>query len=142
MAVSLDRNVSYESLTQTLRAIDDETPLIATNSDRTRPGDDGLVPSTGCLVGAVEGMTGRTIDRVVGKPSTDMAEAALERVGVTPESCLVVGDRLNTDLRMGERAGMRTALVCSGVCDRTDLESSDVTPNYVLDSLADVETLL
>jgi 4-nitrophenyl phosphatase len=62
----------------------------------------------------------------------------LSRIGLRPEECLIVGDRLDTDVAMGARAGMTTALVGTGVTDDAALASSDVEPDYVLDSLADL----
>jgi 4-nitrophenyl phosphatase len=53
-----------------------------------------------------------------------------------------VGDRLDTDVAMGERAGMTTVLVRTGVSDDEDVDAGDVSPDYVLDSLADVVDLL
>jgi HAD superfamily hydrolase (TIGR01457 family) len=142
VVAALDRDLDYDSLTGLLRAFGDDPAYVATNPDRTRPGDDGLVPSTGLVIGAVQGMTGREPDRVAGKPSQVTTDVAMERLGFAPEDCLLVGDRLDTDIEMGVRAGMTTALVLTGVTDRDDVESSDVSPDHVLESIADVPALL
>jgi arabinose operon protein AraL len=52
------------------------------------------------------------------------------------------GDRIETDIRMGERAGMTTVLVLSGVTDRETIKEVDVEPDFVLDSLADIDEVL
>jgi len=78
----------------------------------------------------------------LGKPSEAAREAALSRLGVAAEECLVVGDRLDTDLRMGQQSGMTTALVLSGVSNRADIDASDVTPDYVIETLGDIERVL
>jgi 4-nitrophenyl phosphatase len=67
---------------------------------------------------------------------------AREAMGVPLSECLVVGDRLNTDLAFGERAGMTTVLVRTGVTDDRRLAESDLDPDYVLDSLADIDAVL
>ncbi|MFC7195432.1 HAD hydrolase-like protein [Halosimplex aquaticum] len=54
----------------------------------------------------------------------------------------MVGDRLDTDLAMGARNGMATALVLTGVSDRSDAAESEVDPDFVLDSLADLPSVL
>jgi 4-nitrophenyl phosphatase len=79
---------------------------------------------------------------VLGKPSETALDLALDRLGVTPAECLVVGDRLSTDLAMGDRAGMTTVLVRTGVADDGDVRDSDVDPDYVLDGLADIDAVL
>jgi len=72
----------------------------------------------------------------------DAIEAALDRLGHDPGEILVVGDRLETDIRLGERAGMETAVVMTGVTDDATLAASDLQPDHVLDSLAEVDSLL
>ena len=49
--------------------------------------------------------------------------------------------RLETDIALGERAGMTTVLVGTGVATDENVEASDVRPDYVVDSLADLESL-
>lgn len=134
-------DIDYDLLTETLRAFEPGTLFVATNADRTFPTADGLKPGAGCTIGAIEGMTGRE-PLIVGKPSEHMADAATERLGVAPGDCLVVGDNLQTDVLMGERAGMETALVLTGTTRREEIGGSGIEPDHVIDSLGDVGTLL
>ena len=142
VVLSLDTGLDYDLFTRTLRAIRPETPIVATNPDRTKPGTDGIHPSAGLVIGAVEGMTGRGPDVVAGKPSEIAARFALDRLGIESEQCLLVGDRLDTDIEMGERVGMTTVLVRTGVTDDETLDSSELQPDFVLDSIADIERVL
>ena len=136
-----DEDISHELLTTVLRAFGPNTTVIAPNRDRVYPSEDGPIPGAGASVGAVEGMTGQDA-LVVGKPETRLADIAAETVDATPKDCLIVGDNLETDILMGERVGMTTALVLTGVSTRAAAESAPVQPDHVLDSLADVDTLL
>ncbi|RQG99936.1 HAD-IIA family hydrolase [Natrarchaeobius oligotrophus] len=140
--ISMDRSLDYEALTTALQSIDDETTILATNPDATCPVEDGEIPDAGTTVAAIEAATGREIDRVIGKPSPITVEAASERLGVESSRCLVVGDRIETDVRMGVQSGMQTALVLSGVTDREDLRESTIRPDVVLDDLGDVSSHL
>jgi HAD superfamily hydrolase (TIGR01450 family) len=142
VVLSLDTGIDFAGWTGVLRAIGPETPIVATNPDRTKPGTDGILPSAGLVIGGVEGMTGRTPDVVAGKPSEVAARFALDRLGVAPDRCLLVGDRLDTDIEMGEKAGITTVLVRTGVTGDRELEASDIDPDYVLDSIADIGTVL
>ncbi|MNE60990.1 Ribonucleotide monophosphatase NagD [compost metagenome] len=74
----------------------------------------------------------------MGKPSLYYAREALHKLGLAPEQCLMVGDRLETDILMGTGSGMHTALVLTGVSSRTDIERMQIEPHYVLDTLADI----
>jgi len=141
VVASMDRSFDYEALTAALEALDDDTAFVATNPDRTCPVAGGEVPDAAGMIGAVEGVTGRELDAVAGKPSQTAITAATNHLGAAPEDCLLVGDRLETDVEMGERAGMTTALVLTGVTDEADLDGAAVEPDYVLDSLAGIEAV-
>lgn len=141
--LSLDRGFDYGTLADVLAADEDGgVTVYATNPDRTCPVEDGEIPDCGAMIGAVEGLLGRRIDAVLGKPSPVAVDVVLDRLGLDPSDCLIVGDRLETDVAMGAAAGMTTVLVLSGVTDEADVAASDVAPDYVIDSLADVGAVL
>ena len=143
VVASMDRAFDYEALDTALRTLDaDEAPFLATNPDRTCPTESGAVPDAAGMIGAIEGVTGRTVDEVLGKPSPRMIETTLEEVGVDPAECLMIGDRIETDILMGERAGMTTALVLSGVTDRGMIPEAAADPDHVLESLAEIDRVL
>ena len=132
----------YDDMLVALRAVDEETTFLGTDPDRTVPARAGLIPGSGAVVGALSATLGRDPDAMLGKPSETALGFALERLGVDPAACLVVGDRLETDIALGERAGMTTVLVRSGVTGDAELAASDIDPDYVLDGLADIGTVL
>ena len=90
------------------------------------------------LAGRLEATTGRRIELIAGKPSRHILDAAIARLGVSAARCLMVGDRLATDIAMGHEAGIDTALVLTGVTAREALAVSRVQPTHVLASVADV----
>jgi len=139
---SWTREFGYEDMLAALRAVDEDTAFLGSDPDRTVPAEGDEIPGSGAVVGALAATVGRDPDAVLGKPSEAALEFALDRLGLSPAECLVVGDRLGTDVALGERAGMTTALVLSGVTDADEVARSDVEPDYVLDSLADVGTVL
>ncbi|MBA4395070.1 MAG: hypothetical protein C0407_16085 [Desulfobacca sp.] len=69
-------------------------------------------------------------------------QVILETLGLKAEECVLVGDRLDTDIRMGIESGMKTALVMTGVTTPKILEASPIKPDYLFQSISDVETLL
>ncbi len=142
VAVSCDRTFDYYKLNIGFQALRRGARFWAANADATCPMPDGELPDAGAVIGALEGCSGRQVELVVGKPSPLVAEAALERLGRPARECLIVGDGLETDIVMGQRAGMRTALVLTGVTRRADLVDSSVKPDYVLESIAQVPLLV
>ena len=133
----------YRDMVDALRAFDDGTAFLGTDPDPTFQDSDGnLVPGSGAITRAVSGVIERDPDRVLGKPSDVAVDAAVDILDCDPAESLVVGDRLETDIRLGERAGMQTALVMSGVTDEATLERSDVAPDYVIDSLSEIDGVL
>ncbi len=132
--VGWDTDLTFERLKNASLAIRAGADFIATNDDATFPAPDGLWPGAGAIVAAVERATGKE-PLIVGKPYRCMMQAALERLGGQPDRTLMIGDRLETDILGGQRAGLRTALVLTGVSRREDLEGSGLQPDYVLASL-------
>ena len=141
VVAAFDRTFDYGKLNTAFQAIRQGARFVATNADRTCPVEGGEIPDAAAVIGAIEGCTGRKVELVAGKPSPMMIEAGLERLGVEPADCLVVGDRLETDIVMGKRAGTATALVLTGVTRREDLARAPVQPDYVLESVAELPLL-
>lgn len=142
VVVSMDRDFTYAKLDLAMRTVDNGTPILATNPDRTCPMESGTIPDAAGMIGAIEGVTGRSVDRVLGKPSRSVVDMTVERVDARPEDCLMIGDRLETDIQMGARAGMTTVLVLSGVTNRSDLADTSVSPDHVIESLAAVNEVI
>lgn len=120
-------------------------PFIATNLDPSDPAGRGLplTPASGGVVTAVEVASGRAPDVVSGKPGHTMGTCLFRLEGVTdPRRCLMVGDRLETDIEFGLNVGCQTLLVLSGAQKEEDVRaleaagSTDRLPDSIADSLA------
>ncbi len=138
VVAAFDRTFAYDKLYTAFLAIRHGAHLIATNADRTCPVEGGELPDAASVIGAIEGCTGAKLEWVAGKPSRMMVEVGLRRLGVQPHDCLVVGDRIETDVRMGIEAGTATALVLTGVTSPVKMAEFPYRPDYVLDSIADL----
>lgn len=142
LLASIDRQFSYDSLTEALRAIESGATFLGTDPDRTVPAGPDPMPGSGAIIGAVAATAGRDPETMLGKPAPPAAQAALDRLETRPSDCLVVGDRLDTDVVLGERIGATTALVETGIHDREDVAGADVEPDFVLESLAEIDRVL
>lgn len=141
VVVALDKSFTYEKLKSAHIAIQNGAILWATNLDPTFPVPGGFYPGAGSLTAAVVTAAGHPPDRVFGKPSPDMALVALETLKLPASSCLVVGDRMETDILFAKNAGMSSALVLTGATSRSDIANYSYTPDYVFESLAHVGEL-
>lgn len=138
VVTALDRTFTYERLVLANAAIRNGARFWATNLDATYPAEDGLRPGAGCIAAAVATAVGRGPDRIFGKPAPDMAYLALDLLGMPAESCLVVGDRMETDILFARNAGMDSVLVLTGATSRSDLSGYEYHPTHVLESIADL----
>jgi NagD protein len=138
VVIAFDRTFDYAKLATALQASRAGARLIATNPDRTCPTEDGEIPDCAGMTAAVEAVTGRTVEAVVGKPSPLMLEVALAALGLTAPECVIVGDRLETDIVMGKRLGLATVLVLSGITRAGDPRIAEIGPDLVLPSLSEL----
>jgi len=139
---SFDRTFDYRKVCIAYEALKRGAHFVATNPDRTCPIEGGELPDCAGVIAHLEAVTLRKVEAIVGKPSPLTIEATLDVMGLAASECILIGDRLETDIRMGLEAGMKTALVMTGVTDAKTLEASPIRPDYVLRSIADLETLL
>lgn len=134
VVVGLDLEFTYAKLRRASDAIREGAKYVATNADATLPHETGMQPGAGSVVAALSTASGRS-PIVVGKPETLMMLKGIEQLGVRPEEAMMVGDRLDTDILSGNRAGLKTALVLTGVSQRPDLAHAAVLPDYVFADL-------
>jgi len=142
LLASLDRGFGYESLCDAIVALDRPIPFIGTDPDTVIPQDGPNRPGSGAIIHAIEEVAGREVDRICGKPSPLARRTVRDSLGHPADDCLVVGDRLDTDIQLGAAAGMTTVLVRTGVTDDETLAASPIDPDYVLDSVADIDAVL
>jgi len=138
LVVGSNRRIDYGIMTKALRICLRGVRYVATNPDRIFPGEDGPIPGTGMIIGALYWMTGRLPDVIVGKPSKVIMEEALRTLNLKPEDVVVVGDQVEIDVRAGREIGATTLLVLSGVTKKEDLIRYDERPDYVLNDLGEL----
>jgi HAD superfamily hydrolase (TIGR01450 family) len=136
VVIAFDRTFDYGKLDTALQAVRrHDARLIATNPDRTCPTEDGEIPDCAGMTAAVEAVTGKRVEAIVGKPSPIILEVALETLGVAAADCVIVGDRIETDIVMGKSLGLATVLVLTGVTRADDSRITELRPDLVLPSI-------
>jgi HAD superfamily hydrolase (TIGR01450 family) len=139
VVVSFDRTFDYRKLQVSFDAVRAGARIVATNPDAYCPTPDGGgLPDCAAMLAAIEASTGARAEAVVGKPSPHMAHALLDRLGVPARDTLLTGDRLATDIRMANEAGMSSALVLTGATGLEEAVASPDRPDYVIGDLGEL----
>jgi HAD superfamily hydrolase (TIGR01450 family) len=138
VVIAFDRTFTYAKLNTALQAVRRGARLIATNPDRTCPTAEGEIPDCAGMIAAVEAVTDKRVEVIVGKPSPLMLEVALEVLGLPAADTVIVGDRIETDAAMGRTLGLPTVLVLSGVTAADDPRIAALKPDHVLPSIRDL----
>jgi NagD protein len=138
VVIAFDRTFDYAKLNVALQAVKQGARLIATNPDRTCPVEGGEIPDCAGMIAAVEAVTDKKVEAIVGKPSPIILEIALAALGVPARDAAIVGDRIETDIVMGRRLGLGTVLVLSGVTRADDPRIAAVAPDHVVRSVREL----
>jgi NagD protein len=142
VVVAFDRTLTYRKLNTAYQALLGGAKFFATNADKACPMPGGAIPDAGGTIAALEHMTGRKLDLLAGKPSTLIVEVALQRLGLPAAQVMMIGDRLETDIFMGQRAGMQTAVTLTGVSKREDVARMSQPPDFVINNLGELPALV
>jgi len=132
--MGLDLDFTYAKLKAGSMAIRGGARFVATNTDATLPTEEGLVPGAGSIVRALETASGQK-PITIGKPEPTTLIMSAKAMNLDPTACVMIGDRLDTDILAGARAGMLTALVLTGVSTRSEISSAEALPDLVFTDL-------
>lgn len=144
VVVGLDKGFTYSKLARAYREIIGGAEFIATNRDPTYPLEAGVeIPGGGTMVAAIACATGRT-PRTIGKPEPFALERILTLSDARPSQAVMVGDRLDTDIRVGRRVGLATVLTLTGVTSREEAAAAGVEeqPDFIIETLEELEPIL
>ncbi|MFI3170497.1 MAG: HAD-IIA family hydrolase [Faecalibacterium sp.] len=139
---AFDTTLTYKKIQDFCDYVRAGLPYIATHPDFNCPTKTGFMPDIGAIHALIEASTGRTPDKIVGKPNKDIIDYTLAQMGGKPENTAVVGDRLYTDVKSGVQNGLYGIFVLSGEAQLCDLPTSDVIPDLIFDSVKDMIPLL
>jgi phosphoglycolate/pyridoxal phosphate phosphatase family enzyme len=144
VVVGLDRAFTYQKLEMAFDAIRGGAEFIATNRDATAPMEKKDIPGAGAMVAAIEAAVGKPPAAVMGKPAPTMLQLLIAASHATPETTLLVGDRLETDILAGRRARTRTACVLTGIATAEDVKNAppEMQPDVVIENTTALRQLL
>ncbi|MCZ8513885.1 HAD-IIA family hydrolase [Paenibacillus filicis] len=133
IVVGRDVDFTYEKLQKISEEVGRGSLVIGTNSDLYHPGEGGKkIPETGAIIAAIQAVTGTTIE-YIGKPEPYLFLHGLRMYGTKPDSCVMIGDNLDTDILGGRRVGMKTVWVTNNVNKELSHQYSDLTVRSIYD---------
>ncbi|MDO5034732.1 MAG: HAD hydrolase-like protein [Actinomycetaceae bacterium] len=140
VVASYDRTFDYRKLQIAFDAIwfHKRAFLVATNPDRYCPFPGGRgEPDCAAIIAAIEACTGAKVQMIAGKPNPVMLNEAINGLDVDPTQCMMVGDRLGTDIQMAVRTGMYSAMPLTGDSTLEEAEALDPSdqPTFMIDRL-------
>ncbi len=134
-----DKGINFEKLKTATLAIRAGATFIGTNPDKTYPLENDIIPGAGSIIASLVAATD-VEPIVVGKPEPLALEQAMHRLGATPANTAILGDRLETDILGGRRAGIKTILVLTGISSAPEAAAyTEAPPDWIY---ADLPALL
>ena len=128
---------TYDRILRASQMIMAGIPFIATNPDPAGPAENGIIPGCGAVAAMLEKATGY-MPYYVGKPNPLIMRLALRYLHEHSENAVMVGDRMDTDMKMGLESGLETILVLTGLTTKEKIKKFPYRPMQVLDSVADI----
>lgn len=129
-----DKGINFDKLKTACLAIRDGATFIGTNADKTYPLEKDLIPGAGSILAFLVAATD-VEPIVVGKPEPIMIEQSLRMLGARPEETAILGDRLDTDILGGHRAGILTIMLLTGISTEAEAAACDAPPDLIFDDL-------
>lgn len=138
VVTGFDTSLTYSKMCRVCDYVRAGLPYIATHPDYNCPTENGFIPDAGAIHAFIHASAFRYPDHVIGKPSGDIMDYLARRVGVSKAETAMVGDRLYTDVAAGVNNGYTGILVLSGEATMEDVETSEVVPDLIFDSVKEM----
>ena len=133
--------ITYHSMNVAFRHLMNGAELLALENDRYWMAADGLSLSAGPIVKALEYATGKTAI-VMGKPSLEFFNLALQDMHLRPEQVAMIGDDIITDIGGAYHAGMKGILVRTGKYRSDSVDAAVIKPACIIDSVSCMQDIL
>ena len=131
----------YQLLNRVFNELMNGAELVAMHMNKYWQTENGLQMDIGAFVAGLEFVTGKHA-RIIGKPTADFFQLAADNLGLAPDQVLVVGDDIDNDVGGAQAAGLQGVLVKTGKYRAELAKRSEVSPNALIDSVADLPGLL
>ncbi|HHW31695.1 MAG TPA: HAD-IIA family hydrolase [Clostridiaceae bacterium] len=137
VVIGYDQQMTYSQLKRACINILNGAEFITTNMDNVIPHGQTFIPHTGSITAAVQYAVNKE-PVIIGKPFRHMFDSAVKMLGCNREDCVVIGDRLDTDILFAKNNNIPGYLVFTGVTTHSDLEKSSIKPDKCFNTLKDI----
>lgn len=132
---------NYALLNRVFNELMNGAELVAMHMNKYWQTESGLQMDIGAFVAGLEFVTGKQAT-VIGKPSQAFFQLAVDSLKLRPDQVMIVGDDIENDIGGGQAAGLTAVLVKTGKYRAAVAAASEITPDAVLGSIADLPRLL
>jgi len=138
VVLTFDLTFNFQKLDIACRHIRAGLPFIATHEDNNwMIAPDDHIPDCGALAAAITAAT-KVKPKFIGKPNAEMVQAFLHRLNVSKDEVAIIGDRLNTDMRMGVEHDILSFLVLTGKTKIEDVPDAAFKPGFIVERSVDI----
>ncbi len=143
VVLGFDTTLTYEKIWIACDYIKNGIEFLATHPDDVCPLPKGkTMPDTGAMIKMFEAATNGITPKIIGKPNKLIIDSILKKYSLKPQDVIMVGDRLYTDIKLGENAGIDSILVLTGEATKEDVKNSTIKPTFVFESVATISKYL
>lgn len=138
VVVGFDTTLNYEKLCKVCDFVRAGLPYLSTHPDFNCPTETGFIPDAGAIHAFIHASAFRYPDRIIGKPNGDIMDYLMDRVGLSRDEVIMIGDRLYTDVAAGKNNGLYSMLVLSGEANMAEAATSEVEPHLIFSSVKQI----
>jgi len=132
---------SYALLNEVFSCLMHGAKLIAIHKNRFWQTEHGLQMDIGGFIDGLEYASG-TKAMIIGKPSKDFFQIALDHMGLQANQAAMIGDDIDVDIGGAQDAGLKGILVRTGKYRKNYTELSTITPDLIIDSVCELPNVL
>lgn len=135
-----DTELNYLKIKTAALFLQKKIPMLATHKDLVCPTQEGLIPDVGAIMALFKKATGKSPEKIFGKPNKEMLDHIIKKHEVTANDLVIIGDRIYTDMEMAYRIGCDFILVLSGETQKEDVSKLKTKPSLIVDNLGHLLT--
>jgi len=142
IVLGFDTTLNYEKINTAARFLAAGKEYFATHPDDNCPLKNGFMVDTGSMMAMFYRSTGRYPSVIFGKPYDYTVDYVTNKIGCRREEIAFVGDRLATDIAIGTKNGLKTALVYTGVTSPEQYAQSEIKASAEFKNIGELGKVL
>lgn len=142
LVLGYDTELTYAKLREASLLLQKGIDYYATHCDVVCPTPQGPIPDIGSFLILLKSVTGRSPDKIFGKPNIEMVSKIIKSHDMLPTDIVIIADRLYTDMELAKRIGCNFICVLSGETKREDIEMIANHPDLIVNNVGELLSLV